>query len=178
METIAMNEHIRNRRGRAMIRRQLTGSRRAWRQLAGARLARRAERGVTLVEVLIVVAIMAVISGGVTLVAFPLYQKAKVDAAMVGCHAVKQAAELYQNLEGSADVCPQVSDLVKTKKIEASKTEDPWGAPYRIDCSTGEIRVCSNGKNKKAESTGASVSGDDVCDNYSPADVKKIKDLM
>ena len=139
---------------------------------------RGAARGVTLVEVLIVVAIMAVISGGVTLVAFPLYKKAKVDAAAVGCHAVKQAADLYQNLDGSADVCPTIADLVRTKKIDGSRTEDPWGKPYRIDCSTGEIRVCSDGNNRKTESNGTSVSGDDVCDNYTASDVKKVKDLM
>jgi general secretion pathway protein G len=91
---------------------------------------------------------------------------------------VKQAADLYQNLEGSADVCPTVQDLVRSKKIDGSRTDDPWGLPYRIDCSTGEIRVCSNGNNRKAESTGTSVTGDDICDNYTPADVKKVKDLM
>ncbi len=160
METITMNDEI------PVCRRAISLAKKG------------AARGVTLVEVLIVVAIMAVISGGVTLVAFPLYKKAKVDAALVGCHAIKQAAELYQNLEGSADVCPTIADLVRTKKIDASKADDPWGLPYRIDCGTGEIRACSNGNNRKPESTGTSVTGDDVCDNYSQADVKKVKDLM
>src|SRR4051812_46381137 len=119
METSVMNEHIRVCR-------------------------RAAARGVTLVEVLIVVAIMAVISGGVTLVAFPLYKKAKVDTGMVGCRTVKSAAELYQNLEGAADQCPTMQDLVRSKKLDGSKTDDPWNSPYRIDCTEGEIRVFSN----------------------------------
>jgi general secretion pathway protein G len=139
---------------------------------------RGAARGVTLVEVLIVVAIMAVIAGGVTVVAFPQFKKAKVDAAMVGCHAVKQAADLYQNLESTSDQCPTIQDLVRTKKIDGARTEDPWGMQYRIDCATGDIRVCSNGNNRKPESTGASVTGDDICDNYSATDIKKVKDLM
>ncbi len=136
------------------------------------RLRRAAARGVTLVEVLIVVAIMAVISGGVTLVAFPLYKKAKVDTGMVGCRTVKEAAELYQNLEGSADVCPTVTDLVRSKKLDGSKTDDPWGMPYRIDCSEGEIRVYSNGNDRKPGTP------DDLKDNFTPADIKKVKDLM
>jgi general secretion pathway protein G len=139
---------------------------------------RAAARGVTLVEVLIVVAIMAVIAGGVTVVAFPQFKKAKVDAAMVGCHAVKQAADLYQNLESTSDQCPTIQDLVRTKKIDGARTEDPWGMVYRIDCSSGEIRVCSNGNNRKPESTGVTVTGDDICDNYSQSDIKKVKDLM
>jgi general secretion pathway protein G len=136
------------------------------------RARRAAARGVTLVEVLIVVAIMAVISGGVTLVAFPLYKKAKVDAAMVGCHAVKQAADLYQNLDGSADQCPTIQDLVKSKKIDASKTDDPWNVTYRIDCSEGEVRVYSSGNDRKPGTP------DDLGDNFTPAQVKKVKDLM
>jgi general secretion pathway protein G len=136
------------------------------------RIRRAAARGVTLVEVLIVVAIMAVISGGVTLVAFPLYKKAKVDTGMVGCRTVKQAAELYQNLEGSADVCPTIQDLVRTKKLDGSKTDDPWGKPYRIDCSEGEIRVWSDGNDRRAGTL------DDLKDNFTAADIKKVKDLM
>ncbi len=136
------------------------------------RVARALERGVTLVEVLIVVAIMAVISGGVTLVAFPLYKKSKVDAGMVGCRTVKQAAELYQNLEGSSDVCPTMADLVKSKKLDGSRQEDPWGVAYRIDCSEGEIRVYSNGNDRKP------ATPDDLRDNFSAADIKKVKDLM
>lgn len=136
------------------------------------RARRAAARGVTLVEVLIVVAIMAVISGGVTLVAFPLYKKAKVDAAMVGTHAVKQAADLYQNLEGSADQCPTIQDLVRSKKIDGSKTDDPWGVTYRIDCSEGESRVWSNGNDRKPGTQ------DDLRDNFTAAEVKKVKDMM
>jgi len=136
------------------------------------RARRAAARGVTLVEVLIVVAIMAVISGGVTLVAFPLYKKAKVDTGMVGVRTVKQAAELYQNLEGSSDICPTMQDLVRTKKLDGSKTEDPWGTTYRVDCGEGEIRVYSNGNDKKPGTP------DDLKDNFTAADIKKVKDLM
>jgi len=136
------------------------------------RLRRALSRGVTLVEVLIVVAIMAVISGGVTLVAFPLFKKAKVDTGMVGCHTVKQAAELYQNLDGTADACPTMADLVRSRKLDGSKTDDPWGVPYRIDCSEGEIRVWSNGNDRKP------ATADDLADNFTQAQIKKVKDLM
>jgi general secretion pathway protein G len=106
------------------------------------------------------------------LVAFPLYKKAKVDAGMVGCHTVKQAADLYQNLEGSADQCPTLQNLVQSKKIDASKTQDPWGADYRIDCSEGESRVWSSGNDRKPGTP------DDLRDNFTSAEVKKVKDLM
>jgi len=141
--------------------------------LPRARRAHRAiQRGVTLVEVLIVVAIMAVISGSVTLVAFPLYKKAKVDTGMVGCRTVKSAADLYQNLDGTSDQCPTVQNLVQSKKIDASKTDDPWGMPYHIDCSEGEIRVMSGGNDRKLGTP------DDLKDNFTAVDIKRVKDLM
>jgi general secretion pathway protein G len=124
---------------------------------------RRALRGVTLVEVLIVVAIMAVISGGVTLVAFPLYKESRIKIAVQGAGTVKQAAELEKNIDGTSD-CPQVSDLVASKKLDAKKTEDPWGTTYKVDCSDGDIH-------KKFGSQ------DDIRDDFKPTDIDRVKKL-
>jgi general secretion pathway protein G len=151
METIVMNEDIRVCRLR--------------------RLRRAAARGVTLVEVLIVVAIMAVISGGVTLVAFPLFKESRIKIAVQGCQAVKQAAELHQNLEGSADQCPTIQDLVTSKKLDGHHTEDPWNVTYKIDCSEGEIHVYSAGNDHKFGTP------DDIRDDFKPGDVSRVKNL-
>src|SRR3954470_818244 len=85
------------------------------------------DRGVTLVEVLIVVSIMAVISGAAALFAVPMFKEAKIKTAATGCATGKQAADLYMTMDASNDQCPTVQDLVSAKRIEASKTEDPWG---------------------------------------------------
>jgi general secretion pathway protein G len=135
------------------------------------RLGRVAARGVTLVEVLIVVAIMAVISGGVTLVAFPLYKESRIKIAVQGCSTVRQAAELYQNLEGAADVCPTMQDLINSKKLDAKRTDDPWNTVYKIDCSEGEIHVFSAGNDRKFGTQ------DDLRDDFKDADVKRVKAL-
>jgi general secretion pathway protein G len=137
-----------------------------------AKRARRARRGVTLVEVLIVVAIMAVIAGGATLLVFPQFAKAKVEAAKVGAEAVKQAAELYANTEAEGGACPTVKDLVDAKKLDGKKTDDPWGSPYRVTCEDGgDIRVYSNGKD------GKEGTPDDVRDDFKPSDVKRVAGL-
>jgi general secretion pathway protein G len=135
------------------------------------RAARLARRGVTLVEVLIVVAIMAVISGGVTLVAFPLYKESRIKIGIQGCQVVRQAAELYQNLEGSADQCPTIQDLVTSKKLGAGHTEDPWNTTYKVDCAEGEIHGISAGNDRKFGTP------DDLRDDFKDADVKRIKNL-
>lgn len=133
---------------------------------------KRARRGVTLVEVLIVVAIMAIIAGGATLLVFPQFKKARVEAAKVGAEAVRQAAELYMNVDAEGGACPTVKDLVDAKKLDAKKTDDPWGQPYRIACEEGgDVRVYSNGRDAKEGTP------DDVRDDFKASDIKRVADL-
>lgn len=134
--------------------------------------AARRERGVTLVEVLIVVAIMAVIAGGATLLVFPQFNKARIEAAVVGASTIKQAAELYINLDATDDQCPTMQDLVQTKKIDSQKTDDPWGKPYRVVCEEGgEIHAASDGKDRQEGTE------DDIRDDFKPTDVKRVAGL-
>ena len=135
------------------------------------RARRAAARGVTLVEVLIVVAIMAVISGGVAMFALPALKESRIKAAIMGCQQVREAAGLYKELDAASDACPTMQDLVASKRIKGTQTDDPWGMPYRIDCSTGEIRVFSNGNDRKPQTQ------DDVDDGMKQADVLKLKNL-
>ena len=71
---------------------------------------RAAARGVTLVEVLIVVSIMAVISGGAVVLAFPLYKEARIKTAIVSAKEIKKAAQLYQEMDATAEGCPTIQD--------------------------------------------------------------------
>lgn len=130
------------------------------------------QRGVTLVEVLIVVAIMALIAGGAALLVFPSLKKARVENAKIGGDVIRQAAQLYLNLDATDANCPTVKDLVTAKKLEASKTDDPWGLPYVIECQEGgEIRVLSNGADRQPGTP------DDVRDDFKPSDIKRVAEL-
>lgn len=131
----------------------------------------RFQRGVTLVEVLIVVTIIAVISGGAALLVWPSLKKARVESAKVGADTVKRAAEMHIELDGS-EGCPNVTELVSAKKLEAGKTDDPWATPYRIDCSGEDgLHVYSNGRDKQPGTP------DDVRDDTKPTDIKRIAEL-
>jgi general secretion pathway protein G len=128
-------------------------------------------RGVTLVEVLIVLAIMALISGSAVFLVFPELAKAKINTTVLSAQTIKKSVELYKNIDG-ADGCPTVDDLVNARKLEKGKTMDPWGSPYRIDCKENdEIRVTSLGKDKKEGTP------DDVRDDFSKADVERVAKL-
>lgn len=134
------------------------------------RLRRKLSRGVTLVEVLIVVAIMAVIAGGATYLVFPEYKKARIKAAVLGAGTIKTAAETYREIDGGSD-CPSIQDLVTAKKIDAKKTDDPWGTPYKVQCEDGEIHVISAGNDRKEGTP------DDIRDDFKAADVEKVAKL-
>jgi general secretion pathway protein G len=66
-----------------------------------------------------------------------------------------------------------VKDLVDGKKLDAKRTDDPWGHPYRIVCDDegGELRVYSNGKDGKENTP------DDIRDDFKEADVKRVANL-
>ena len=134
-------------------------------------MSRAAARGVTLVEVLIVVSIMAVISGGAVVLAFPLYKEARIKTAVVSAKEIKKAAQLYQEMDATTEGCPTIADLVSAKRIDSNTANDPWGKPFRIVCGEGDIRVLSAGNDRKENTP------DDVRDDFTPVDVKKIKEL-
>jgi general secretion pathway protein G len=138
------------------------------------RLRKRARRrGVTLVEVLIVVSIMAVISGGVVLVAIPEHNKAKIRMAAIGAGAIKEAAEMWREVDTGAEAgaCPTVQDLIAARKLDPQKIDDPWGSQYRIRCDYGEIHVASPGHDRKQDTP------DDVRNGMKPAELEAIARL-
>lgn len=136
------------------------------------KMRRALSRGVTLVEVLIVVAIMAVIAGGATFLVFPEYKKARIKSAVVGATTIKTAADVYNELENTSDACPTIQDLVNARKIDGKKVDDPWGKPYKIKCEEGgEIHVISPGNDRKEGTP------DDIRDDLKPSDVEKIAKL-
>ncbi|MFT3775753.1 MAG: prepilin-type N-terminal cleavage/methylation domain-containing protein [Minicystis sp.] len=130
-------------------------------------------RGVSLVEVLIVVAIMGVIAGAVTLVAIPEHNRARVRVASIGADTIKQAVSAWRATEdgAAADHCPTVADLVNAKKLDAKKTDDPWGSVYRIVCEGDEVHVISPGRDRKPNTQ------DDIPEGLKPADLETVVKL-
>jgi general secretion pathway protein G len=116
---------------------------------------RAVERGVTLVEVLIVLAIMSLIAGGVVVAVLPRFSKAQVEATTNNARGIRDAVIRWKATGGEG--CPTVSQLVQDKQIDtASKTDDPWGTAYRIACTEDEVTVSSSGPDKK-EGTGDDI---------------------
>jgi general secretion pathway protein G len=117
------------------------------------RFARRASqasaRGVTLFEVLIVVAILAMVAGGVAVFALPQFQKARVKTATAGCRTIRQAVNTWK-MDPENTSCPSVSQLIEEKILDkGTNTSDPWNQPYAIQCTEDDVVVTSSGPDKK-----------------------------
>ena len=67
-----------------------------------------------------------------------------------------------------SDKCPTIQDLVSSKNLDATHTDDPWGKPYKILCEEGDVRVISAGLDRQEGTP------DDIKDNMKDSDLKKI----
>ncbi len=109
----------------------------------------RRSRGVTLFEVLIVVALIALISSAVSVAALTYWEHAKRHDADSAVHTIRAAVKLWW-LERDAATCPQFSDLVHDGTLDqGSPARDPWGSPWVIECVGPEITVSSNGADRQ-----------------------------
>jgi general secretion pathway protein G len=114
-----------------------------------ARARRALERGVTLVEVLIVVAIIAMVASGVAVFALPRFREAQVKSAETGARVIRGAIQNWQRVNNEIS-CPTVAQLVQEKELDsAANTEDPWAQPYVLQCTDDDVIVGSNGPDKK-----------------------------
>ncbi len=110
---------------------------------------RAAKRGVTLIEVMIVVVILGLIAGSVAVAVLPRLTKAQIETTRTSAKSLRTAAETWKGENGGTD-CPTVQVLVQSKMIDsASKLSDAWDNPFKITCEDDEIYVFSAGPDKR-----------------------------
>ena len=106
-------------------------------------------RGVTLIEVMIVVVILGLIAGGVAVAVFPKMKEAQVKTTITSARTLRNAAESWRSAHAS-DQCPTLEALKADKSIDqASKVTDAWENPFKISCEDDETIVSSLGPDKK-----------------------------
>jgi prepilin-type N-terminal cleavage/methylation domain-containing protein len=122
------------------------------------------QKGITLIEIMIVLAILALIMGiFIGPRAMQYFRKGQGKTAWLETKELEQAyAQWSQDSEGE---CPeQIDELLKYRNKKDLK--DPWGSLYVMSCGaqapdSEAIAFCSFGPNK----TDDGGEGDDVC-NY------------
>ena len=112
-----------------------------------ARASRAASRGMTLIEIMVVLAIIGLIVGGVAVAAFGRLGEAQVDTARNDVAAIESASEMYMLQKKK---CPKDMKDLKAGGIVRKAKKDPWGTDYQITCpgEKGDIDVSSAGPDK------------------------------
>jgi type II secretory pathway pseudopilin PulG len=123
---------------------------------------------VTLVEVLIVVTIMAMISGLAAVFAVPWLKKTRVRAAAIGAGAVREAARIHRDVELAGSGCPTMAELIAARAIEPTRSKDPWDKRYEVLCEEQDLHGVSFGADRQPR------TADDVRDDVTAADVDRI----
>jgi general secretion pathway protein G len=108
-------------------------------------------RGVTLVEMLIVVAIIAVISGSIGLAVFKHWQDARIRSTATGARQIREAVRAWW-LEHGQEQCPSVADLLEDKTLDRdSPRVDAWGSDWRVECHDDDVTVTSAGPDRNPD---------------------------
>lgn len=113
---------------------------------------RRRSRGVTLIEILVVLGIIALISGVVAVSLMSHFDKARKETTRQSALQIRQAVNTWRMSRSSGD-CPDVAALVADQEIDqASKAKDAWEQPFTISCDErGGVHVASAGPDKKPD---------------------------
>jgi general secretion pathway protein G len=112
------------------------------------RIAARSREGMTLVEIMVVVIIMALIAAAVGVAVLPRLQDAKKKTAKSDCAAVNAAATLW--VADHSGECPTVQQLLEDGALDRNKnSRDPWDGEYVIECDSDSITVRSAGPDKQ-----------------------------
>jgi len=106
---------------------------------------KRNRRGMTLLEILVVLAILGIMAAAIAVGVINAFERAKIKNTSTSALTLRQIVVGQRLMDETS--CPTIESLRKSAAIDAaSKTVDEWNHPFSIVCEdTGEIRITSAG---------------------------------
>ncbi len=110
---------------------------------------RAVSRGLTLVEMVIVITIIGVLTAAISIGVMQAQKRANLGAAKTACNTIRQATMQWKAVHVGED-CPTVDQLKKEKDLDTGfNSKDPWGSLYKLSCDSDEITCTSPGPDRK-----------------------------
>jgi general secretion pathway protein G len=119
-----------------MRRKMIDTLKRRWRR-RGIDAGKNGEAGMTLLEIMIVIALIGLVMGSLVVGLSAQFKKGQVKTARIAVTQIAQAAQQYM-MENNSN-CPTSMDDLVTNKNLPKKPKDPWGKEYTLKCpGTGD----------------------------------------
>jgi len=110
-------------------------------------VSRRSDRGMTMLEIMIVLAIIGLVMSVVGVGVFQQFKKAQKKVAQVAVNEI--AAKTIQFMTDNNNECPKTVDDLVAQKYMPKKQKDPWNHDFILRCpgtvNTDGIDVVSLG---------------------------------
>ncbi len=131
----------------------------SWRDVvvAAKGLARAGERGMTLIEIMVVIVIIGVLGSALAVGVFGMLGDAKTDTARAQINTIGAVIEAHEARHG--DYPESLESLAEGKKAKLKKgnLKDPWKQDLVYRAEGDVFSLCSGGDDKK------SGTEDDIC---------------
>jgi general secretion pathway protein G len=110
---------------------------------------RAASRGLTLVELIIVITIIGVLTAAISVGLMRAKKTADIGTTTTACNTARSATTMWKSAHPSED-CPSIDDLKKEKFLGSDfNSKDPWGGPMKLSCDSDEVTCTSAGPDRK-----------------------------
>jgi general secretion pathway protein G len=104
----------------------------------GGRTARRADRGMTMLEIMIVLAIIGLVMSVVGVGVYASWKRSNIKVARVAVNEIAQ--KTIQYMTDNSNECPKGLDDLVAQKYMPRKQKDPWNRDYILRCP-GQINT-------------------------------------